>query len=102
MERIYDFIMKKGELSSKQDILDDDNKVYTKKLPVDVKIENAVIKIVSVSGYEPDLSDTSVNDIRICINNYRNDYLNLFVVSASDLTLGTILKYLNYTFLPVC
>lgn len=95
MEEIYDFIMENGELSSKQDILDEDNNVYTKKIPVDIRINNAQIRMISVSGYESDLSDTSATDVRLCVNNYRNDYLNLFVVSASDLTLGTILRFLK-------
>ena len=49
--------------------------------------------MISVTGYEPNLSDASKNDIRVCANNYNKDFLNLFVVSVGDDTLTKILKY---------
>lgn len=95
LDGIYSHILEHGELTEKQDILDSDNKVYTKKIPVDIIIDKVVIKFVSVSGYEKDLSDTSDTDVRVNIKNYNNDYLNLFSTSISDKTLEKILNYLK-------
>ena len=95
LNEIYSYILKHGIFTSKQDVLDPDNKVYTKKVPVDITIDKVVIKFVSVSGYNKDLMDTSKNDIRINIKNYNNDYLNLFNTSVSDNTLMAILNYIK-------
>ena len=93
LDEIFDYLLKNGELTSKQSVIDTDNRVYTKKVPVDIEIDKVKIKMVSVTGYEADLSDASKTDIRICINNSNKDYLNLFVASISDDTLNKILKY---------
>jgi hypothetical protein len=93
LDEIFNYLMKNGELTSKQDVLDSDNKVYTKKIPVDINVDKVNIKMISVTGYEPNLSDASKNDIRVCVNNYNKDFLNLFVVSVGDDTLTKILKY---------
>lgn len=95
LDEIYSCVLKNGELTEKQDILDSDNKVYTKKIPVDIIIDKVIIKFISVSGYTKDLSDTSKADVRINIKNYNNDYLNLFNESVDDNILFKILSYLK-------
>lgn len=95
LNEIYTYLMEKGEKTSKQDVLDSDSKVYTKKIPVDINVDKVKIKFISVTGYSENLSDTSKSDIRICINNYNKDFLNLFVVSVGDDTLKKILNYLK-------
>ncbi len=95
IDEIYDYIMKNGAMSSKPDILDNHSRVYTKKILVNIKHNDTTIKVVSVTGYEPDLKDTSDSDIRICFNNYDGKYLNLFARLVKDDTLDKILKYLK-------
>lgn len=95
LDEIYSCVLNNGELTEKQDILDSDNKVYTKKIPVDIILDKVIIKFISVSGYTKDLSDTSKADVRINIKNYNNDYLNLFNESVDDNILFKILSYLK-------
>ena len=93
LDEIFDYLIKNGELTSKQSVINTDDKVYTKKVPVDIEVDKVKIKMISVNGYESDLSDASKTDIRVCANNYNKDFLNLFVVSVSDDTLNKILQY---------
>ena len=95
LSEIYSRILKNGVFTEKQDVLDPDNRVYTKKIPVEITIDKVTIKFVSVSGYNKNLSDTSKNDVRINFKNYHNDFLNLFNTSVSDDTLNKILDYLK-------
>lgn len=95
LSEIYSRILKNGVFTEKQDVLDPDNRVYIKKIPVGITIDKVTIKFVSVSGYNENLSDTSKNDVRINIKNYNNDFLNLFNTSVSDDTLNKILDYLK-------
>ena len=95
LDEIFDYLMKNGELTSKQSVINTDEKVYTKKVPVDIEIDKVKIKMVSVTGYESDLSDASKIDIRVCINNCNKDFLNLFVTSVGDDTLDKIRQFLK-------
>jgi hypothetical protein len=95
LNEIYSLILENGVFTEKIDVLEEDNRVYTKKIPVDIMLDGNKIKFVSVSGYNEDLSDTSYNDLRINILNYSGGFLNLFCASVSDEVLYNILTSLK-------
>jgi len=95
LNEIYSLILENGVSTEKIDVLEEDNRVYTKKIPVDITLDGNKIKFVSVSGYNEDLSDTSYNDLRINILNYSGGFLNLFGTSVSDEVLYNILTSLK-------
>ena len=95
LNEIYSLILENGVSSEKIDVLEEDSRVYTKKIPVDIILDGNKIKFVSVSGYNEDLSDTSHNDLRINILNYSGGFLNLFGTSVSDEVLFDILTSLK-------
>lgn len=86
-------IIDHGQSTEKIDVLEEDNRVYTKKIPVDIMLDDDgnIIKFASISSYDKEFSDVSVNDIRINIQKYNGDFLNLFAESLSDRVLNDIL-----------
>ena len=92
---IYSLVLKNGVFTEKIDVLEEDNRVYTKKIPVDIMLDGNKIKFLSVSGYNDDLSDTSYNDLRINVLNYSGGFLNLFGTSVSNEVLSNILTFLR-------
>lgn len=95
IKKLYNYVISKGKKTSKPDILNSDDKVYTKKVSVDLKVEGANVKYISVTGYNADMKDTNSNDLRINIQNFNKRFHNLFVSSISDNLLKKIAEKLN-------
>lgn len=96
LNEIYSLVLENGVSTEKIDVLEEDNRVYTKKIPVDdIILYNGKVKFVSVSGYNEDLSDTSCNDLRINMQDYNGNFLNLYTDLFTIECLESILTFLK-------
>ncbi len=79
IEDLFEIVKNKGELSEKQNILDSDSKVYTKKINLNLKMEDGLtVKVVALSGFKKDLSDATVRDLRICTTERNGEWCNSY------------------------
>ena len=96
LNEIYSLVLENGISTEKIDVLEEDNRVYTKKIPVDgITIYKGKTKFVSVSGYKKDLSDTSYNDLRINMQDYNGNFLNAYADLFTTDDLENILTFLK-------
>ena len=83
-EKLYRVVMENGILSSKENVMDVptidriENKVYVKKLPIEIPTSGTTVMMVSVAGSKEDLSDTRPADVRVGCVNRENKWTNVF------------------------
>lgn len=91
IERIYNTLMEEGKITSKGDILSDnqlEDKVFTKRLEINKTLGEGVntVNVVFVTLTSNDFSfrDTTSADIRINTKNTREQWCNIFANEATD------------------
>lgn len=101
LQKIFDYVMKNGSISSKKNILayikGNPEMVYTKKVVVKLpfRVNGCVVKSISITSQNKDFTDVSKSDLRVNLTNMFNKWVNVFASNLSNDALSTIVDTLN-------
>ena len=80
LQELWTMLQDKGKVTGKQSILNEDDKVWTKKLTIDLddESEGSYYSVLSVTATSEDFSDALQSDMRVAVVNYQEQYCNNF------------------------
>lgn len=98
--KIYQILCNQGVLDTRENVTYEftderiENKMFVRKLPVDIPVSGTTVKMISLASDRNDFSDVDCDDIRIGCVNYNNQWTNLFINEVP----GEILSQISFSF----